>query len=157
KAPPKVYRWGPEGPSIGRNEVRRHPYPKRGEPKSKIKIKRGDGGWTTCYRVLENSRPVGWQYRKPSGFRATPYFGEVRDPKQIFWTEGEKDADTLDGLKLPVFTFGGVGDGLPDGVDHHLKLLTGRLLVIPIDNDAPGRAHAQKKAEIAHTCGVEHI
>jgi hypothetical protein len=157
KPPPKVYGWGEDGPPVGPNELRRHHYPKRGEPKSNVKIKNGDGGWTTCYRVLEKGKPVGWQYRKPSGFRATPYFGEVRDPKLIFWTEGEKDADTLDEFKLPVFTFGGTGDGLPDGVDRYLKMLTGRKLIITADNDTPGREHAQKKAQLAHACGVEHI
>jgi hypothetical protein len=152
--PPKIYSWGKEGPPVGRNEIRRHYYPKRGEPKLKVKIKKGDGTWTTCYRALQGD---GWQYKKPAGFRVTFYFGAVRDPKKIFWPEGEKDADTLDGLDLPVFTLGGVGDGLPDEVDHYLKQLTGRRIVILTDNDAPGRAHGEKKAKIAHACGVEHI
>ena len=52
--------------------------------------------------------PIGWQWEKPTDYRDTLYFGAVRDPKLVFWPEGEKDADTLDGLKLSVFTLGGV-------------------------------------------------
>jgi putative DNA primase/helicase len=154
---PKIFKWGEEGPPVGRDEIRRHYYPKRENPKLKVKIKKRDGTWTTCYRILRDGVPVGWQYKKPAGFRVTFYFGAARDPKKFFWPEGEKDADTLDGLDLPVFTFGGVGDGLPDEVDRDLKRLTGRLLIILTDNDAPGRTHAQKKAKMAHACGVEHI
>ena len=36
------------------------------------------------------------------------------------WPEGEKDVDTLSKLDLPAFTFGGVGDGLPDGIYEYL-------------------------------------
>jgi hypothetical protein len=111
---------------------------KRGEPKLKVKIKKGDGTWTTCYRALQGDVPVGWQYKKPAGFRVTFYFGAFRDPKKIFWPEGEKDADTLDELDPPVFTLGGVGDGLPDEVDRYLKQLTGRLFV------TGSRARAEK-------------
>jgi putative DNA primase/helicase len=146
KPPPKVHKWGEEGPPVRHNELRRHYYPKRGEPKLKVKVKKGDGAWTTCYRVLENDKPVGWQYEKPCGFRVTPYFGEVRDPKLIFWTEGEKDVDTLDELKLPVFTFGGTGDGLPDGVDRYLKMLTGRLVIHPVERMRRKRPSARTPA-----------
>ena len=160
--PPTIFPWGEEGPPTQDKELRRHSfYPKKGAPKVKVKIKKRDvpkdKQWTNCYRVFRDNVPVGWQWKKPSNYRDTPYFGAVRDPNRIFWPEGEKDADTLDGLKLPVFTFGGVGDGLPDEVDHYLKHLTRRVLVILADNDAPGRAHGQKKAKRAHACGVEQI
>ena len=160
KPPPKIFTYGEEGPPVGRDEIRRHSYPKNGTPKVMFKVKnRGvpKDKWAKCYRVFRDGALVGWQWEKPKGYRETPYFGAVRDPKQIFWPEGEKDADTLDELKLPVFTFGGVGDGLPDGVGRYLKPLTGRLLVIPTDNDAPGRKHAQEKAKLAHASGIEHI
>ena len=157
---PKIFSWGEMGPPVGRDEIRRHSYPKNGTPKLKLKIKsRGvpKDKWANCYRVFRDGASVGWQWEKPKDYRETPYFGAVRDPKQIFWPEGEKDTDTLDGLNLPVFTFGGGGDCLPDGVDHYLKLVTGRLLIIPTDNDAPGRKHAQEKAKLAHSYGVERI
>ena len=159
KPPPKIYPYGEEGPPVGQNEIRRHYYPKNGGPKLKVKIKKRDGTWTTCYRRLQNGKPVGWQFKKPAGFSATPYFNKVRGSKNIFWPEGERDADTLDKLKLSVFTFGGTGDGLPNGTDHYLELLkhTKRPVVITTDNDVPGRAHAQKKAKLAHTCGIKHI
>ena len=63
----------------------------------------------------------------------------------IGWPEGEKDIDSLSGLNLPAFTFGGVGDGLPDGIGHYLK---DRRLVILADNDDAGRKHADKKAAV---------
>jgi Protein of unknown function (DUF3987) len=109
------------------------------------------------YRAFENDTPIGWQYKKPANFRETPYFGAVRDPNNIFWTEGEKDSDTLDDLELSVFTFGGTGDGLPKNAGYYLKRLSDRLLVITTDNDAPGRAHAQEKAQWARSAGVERI
>lgn len=73
---------------------------------------------------------------------------------QVLWPEGEKDVDTLGKLGLAAFTFGGAGDGLPDGIDSYLK---NRRLVILADNDEPGRAHAEKKATIAHAAGAATI
>jgi hypothetical protein len=70
------------------------------------------------------------------------------------WPEGEKDVDSLSNLNLPAFTFGGVGDGLPDGINQYLK---DRRLVILTDNDEPGRAHAEKKAAAAHTASAASI
>jgi putative DNA primase/helicase len=158
--PPKIYSYGEEGPPVERDEIRRHYYPKFGAPKLKVKIKRGGAPkskWANCYRVFRHGTPVGWQWKRPANYRDTPYFGAVRDPKRIFWPEGEKDADTLDGLKLSVLTFGGTGDGLPDGIDRYLKLLAERLLIVATDNDAPGREHALKKAKLAHAAGIKHI
>jgi hypothetical protein len=158
--PPKIYSWGEEGPPTQYKELRRHYYPKDAAPKKKVKIKKPGTPkpeWVNCYRVFQDGAPVGWQWKKPTDYRDIPYFGRVRDPKRIFWTEGEKDADTLDALKLSALTFGGTGDGLPDGVDHYLKLIGERPLIVSTDNDAPGREHAQKKAAIAHACGIKHI
>ena len=70
------------------------------------------------------------------------------------WPEGEKDVDSLSGLNLPAFTFGGVGDGLPDRVGHYLK---DRRIVILADNDEPGSEHAEKKAAMAHAAGAAAI
>ena len=72
----------------------------------------------------------------------------------ILWPEGEKDVDTLSSLNLPAFTFGGVGDGLPAGIEHYL---TDRHVVIPADNDDPGRKHAEKKAELAERAKAASI
>jgi hypothetical protein len=154
---PTTYAWGEEGPPTGHEEVRRHYYPKCGAPKLKIKIKKRDGSWLNCYRVLNDDKPIGWQYKKPADFRPILYFGSAHNPNQAFWTEGEKDTDTLDAIGVMSFTFGGVGDGLPDGVEEHLKRIGDRRLVIPADNDESGRAHAQKKAKLAHAAGVKRI
>lgn len=83
-------------------------------------------------------------------FVAVPYFTGSNpfdaDPEQmIYWPEGEKDADTLARIGLPAFTFGGCGDGLPDGCE---KYLANRHVVILADNDDEGRKHADKKAAL---------
>ena len=46
------------------------------------------------------------------------------------------------------FTFGGTGDGLPDGI---MKYLEGRDIVVLADNDSGGKAHAERKASLAHS------
>jgi Protein of unknown function (DUF3987) len=159
--PPKIYPWGEDGPPVERNEIRRHYYPKNGKPRLKVKIKKRDvpknKEWITCYRVPQTGTPVGWQYKKPADFRPIMYFGDARDPKLIFWPEGEKDSDTLNATGVMAFTFGGAGDGVFDGVEERLKLIGDRRLIIPADNDDPGQQHALKKAKLAHAAGVKHI
>ncbi len=161
---PKVHQWGEDGPPRKDAEIRRHYYPRDGFPKRKAKIKRKSGpkdSWVTWYRVFSNGIPIGWRAKKPDDFVAIPYLTAALDPfdselraDEVLWPEGEKDVDTLSSLNLPAFTFGGVGDGLPDGIGHYLK---DRRLVIPADNDKPGREHAEKKASIAHEAGAASI
>src|SRR6516225_5749105 len=157
KSPPKICSWGEEGPAVGHDELRRHYYPKNGGPKLKVKIKRRNvpkhKEWLTCYRVIRDGTPAGWQWEKPKDYRDRPYFGTHRNDKLMFWPEGEKDADTLDRLGLPVFTFGGTGDGLPERAKFYLERLKGRLLVIVIDNDKSGSEHGHEKAKLAHAAG----
>jgi len=58
---PLIHPWGEDGPPVGHNEVRRHYYPKSGEPKLKVKIKRRNvpkhKEWLTCYRVIRDGTP----------------------------------------------------------------------------------------------------
>jgi putative DNA primase/helicase len=54
-------------------------------------------------------------------------------------------------LGLPALTFGGVGDGLPDGVAPYLA---GRHIVVIADNDDAGRTHAERKIRIAQATGA---
>jgi hypothetical protein len=161
KSPPKIDAWGEEGPAVGHDELRRHYYPKNGGPKLKVKIKRRNvpkhKEWLTCYRVIRDGTPTGWQWQKPKDYRDRPYFGTVQNAKLMFWCEGEKDADTLDRVGLPVFTFGGTGDGLPKSAKDYLELLKDRLLVIVIDNDKSGSEHGHEKAKFAHAAGVARI
>ena len=148
-----IHPWGEDGPPVGPNEVRRQYYPKNGGPKLKVKIKRRSvpkhKAWLTCYRVIRDRTPTGWQWEKPKDYRDTPYFGAVHNAKLMFWPEGEKDADTLDRLGVPVFTFGGTGDGLPKRAKCYVERLKDRLLVILIDNDKSGREHGDEKAKLA--------
>jgi putative DNA primase/helicase len=155
---PKVYTWGDAGPPVRSNEVRRHVYPANG----RIKIKFDDGRWVNWYRVFSNDgAPIAWQAKKPDNHQPVPYVGEAIDTfdselanDQIFWPEGEKDVGNLSKLGLPAFTFGGTGDGLPDGVEPYLK---DRHIVILADNDEPGRKHAEDKATLAHAAGAISI
>jgi putative DNA primase/helicase len=158
---PKICRWGNEGPPIRDDEVRRHPYRGAGNTVLKLKIKYRAGKFVTWYRVFEDGKPVGWQAKKPANFEAVPYVTGALNPfdpelkgDQILWPEGEKDIDTLSKLNLPAFTFGGTGDGLPDGIESYLK---DRHIVILADNDDAGRNHAEKKADLAHHAGATSI
>ena len=155
-AGPKVPQCGREGPPVWPDEIRRHVYKRDGIP-AKIKIKRsGEKKYEQWYRVAG-----GWQSKRPNGYVDVPYITAGIDPfdpelrhVQIFWTEGEKDVDTLNRLNQPAFTFGGVGDGLPGGTEQYLK---DRHLVILADNDQAGRDHAEKKAALAHSIGAASI
>jgi putative DNA primase/helicase len=126
-----------------------------------IKIKKKDQTWTSWFRLFRNDTCIGWQAQKPVDFRAVPYISDDLNPfdpeikdDQVFWTEGEKDVDTLNDINLPAFTFGGAGDGLPENIAHYLN---DRHLVITADNDEVGRRHADKKAHIAHAAGAASI
>jgi Family of unknown function (DUF5906) len=143
---------GDEGPPARGNELRRHVY-RQGTVPVRIKIIKKDGkGALNAYRVSDADGVTGWQYKKPEGFQQIPYFVPSADPfvavinQPIFWTEGEKDVETVVALGGLAFTFGGVGDGLPDGCEQYI---VGRRIVILADNDKPGREHAEKKAALA--------
>jgi putative DNA primase/helicase len=150
-AAPRVYDWGDCGPPVQADELRRHSY----LGSTKIKIKYNDG-FKTWYRV-----GAGWQAKKPENFQPVPYVTAAIDPfdpelkdDQIFWPEGEKDVDSLSKKNLLAFTFGGVGDGLPDDIEIYLSK---RHLIILVDNDDTGRKHGERKAALAHSAGAVSI
>ena len=127
----------------------------------RVKIKRSAGGYVNWYRVFADGVPIGWQAKKPDNYRPIPYVSAAIDPldseliaDEILWPEGEKDVDSLSHINVPALTFGGVGDGLPEGIEQYLK---DRRLVILADNDEPGRNHADKKAAEAHAAGAASI
>jgi putative DNA primase/helicase len=145
---------GDDGPSVLHNEKRRHVYRQGGVP-IRIKIMLHDGGAFNVFRVVHLDGVTGWQYRKPEGFQTVPYFAQVNPFEAdgpIYWPEGEKDVDTLANAGLPAFTFGGTGDGLPDGCAAHVA---GRAVVILSDNDDVGRKHADAKASAVHGVAAE--
>jgi hypothetical protein len=123
-----------EGPPVWADEMRRHIYRQDSLP-VQIKIKRASGRYVNWYSVIRDGR-TGWQPAKPEGYIACPYIGAVDpfDPgladRLLYWPEGEKDCDTLGRAGLPAFTFGGTGDGLPNGI---LDFLRDRYLVILAD------------------------
>lgn len=140
---------GDEGPRIRGDEKRRHAYCRGGVP-VRLKILRKDGDAFNVFRVTDTDGRTGWQYRKPEGFESVPYFvgpDPFSGEATLLWPEGEKDVDTLAKASFCAFTFGGTGDGLPDGCAEYAR---GRHLVILADNDEAGRKHAEEKAALAH-------
>jgi putative DNA primase/helicase len=142
---PKVYGWGESGPPVRDDEVRRHVYSSSSGCVMRIKIKSRGGRFCDWYRTFSNGTPVGWQAKKPDNYITIPYVTGALNPfdpelraDDIFWPEGERDCDSLNDINLPAFTFGGVGDGLPDGIEPYLK---DRRVVILADNDDAGRRH----------------
>jgi putative DNA primase/helicase len=159
-----LWLWDEEGPPKDQAEIRRHYYPSSSFPRKKVKIKlksEPKARWVSYFRVFKNETAVGWQAKKSDDYIAIPYVSTALDPfdpeleaDEVLWPEGEKDVDTLSGLNLPAFTFGGVGDGLPDGIGHYLK---GRRILILADNHEQGRTHAEDKARIAHEAGAASV
>jgi AAA domain-containing protein len=140
-----------EGPAVCADEMRRHVYRRDGLP-VRIKVKRASGGYVNWYSVIRDGR-LGWQPAKPETYVVCPYTGVV-DPYEfkvmdlpVYWPEGEKDCDTLGQAGMPALTFGGTGDGLPDGAAEYFR---DRHVVILADNDAGGRDHASRKAALAY-------
>jgi putative DNA primase/helicase len=153
--------WSNDGPPPQQGEVRRHSFKNADGDAVRIKIKFDNGKYANWYRVLDEGHPAGWQAKKPDDFRPVPYITAALNPfdpelknDEILWPEGEKDVDTLSRVHLPAFTFGGVGDGLPDGIGPYLA---DRHVVVLADNDDPGRQHAEKKAAVAHAASAASI
>lgn len=144
---PRFVVAGDEGPPAFADERRRHTY-KAGVTPIKIKVIRKTGDALIWYRVSD-SHVTGWQLRKPIGFRDVPYIGHLDafDPERveepIYWTEGEKDSDSITAKGALAITFGGTGDGLPSNCEQFFR---DRHVIVVADNDAPGRKHAEEKA-----------
>jgi putative DNA primase/helicase len=147
---PAFIKWGKNGPPVRSDEKRRHLFVRDGEP-VQIKVMHKNGGAANWYRVQNGEGVVGWQARKPQGFVEVPYVGGA-DPfdreviaDEIYWPEGEKDVDTLNRIGLLATTFGGTGDGLPEGCAAYFAE---RNVVVLADNDEGGRQHAERKAAL---------
>ena len=160
-APDKFVSGDSDGPPKRVDELRRHVYRRDGVAvRVKIKVDPGQTSYVNSYAVAKDNGVSGWQAKKPEGYVAVPYVGEVNSfdselaGDDILWPEGEKDVDTLGRLNLPAFAFGGTGDGLPDEAAAYLA---SRRVVILSDNDDGGRAHADKKAALAHAAGAASV
>jgi putative DNA primase/helicase len=143
KGPPK-----PKKPTVRGNEwveIARYPYvDEDGSPLYYVvRFSTPDGT-----KVFRQCRPDGdggfvWDLK---GARRVPYrLPEVLKADTIYLPEGEKDANTLEG-------WGFVASCNPGGTaNSHLFLewkdfFAGKHIVIPFDNDGPGRKHAVLKA-----------
>jgi hypothetical protein len=152
KGKPAFYPWGVEGPPVRSDEKRRHVYRDNAIP-VRIKVMNHNGGATNWYRVQNGGSCSGWQARKPDNFCEVPYLGDS-DPfdrevvaEDLYWPEGEKDADAVIHLGALAITFGGTGDGLPTGCERYF---VDRNVIIPADNDEGGRKHAEQKAALIY-------
>jgi putative DNA primase/helicase len=154
KGEPKFYGYGEEGPPIRSDEIRRQIYKIDGQArriKIKVKPKSGRSNWFNVYRVVALDGKLGWQYSKPAEYRLISYPPSINpfDPEladdDLYWPEGEKDAETIVRLGALAITFGGTGDGLPEGCESYFA---GRNVIILSDNDEGGRAHAEQKAAL---------
>jgi putative DNA primase/helicase len=147
---PRFLIAGDDGPPSRKSEKRRHAFLQESSP-VRIKITLKNGGAANWYRVQDAGGTSGWQARKPDGYVDVPYVGgaDPFDPEvitgEIYWPEGEKDVDTLVRLGLSAITFGGTGDGLPEGCNEYFA---GRNVIVLADNDTGGREHAEKKAAL---------
>ena len=97
----------------------------------------------TCQSAGNGKKPAKTIARRPTSVR-------FATPSKFFGPRARKTPTRSTASACQFLRLGG-GDGLPDGVDHYLKLVTGRMLIIPTDNDAPGRKHGQEKAKRAHS------
>jgi putative DNA primase/helicase len=153
KGDPRFYNYGEEGPLVRPDEIRRHVYKVDGQArriKIKVKPKPGRSEWFNVYRVVGPDDVIGWQYAKPADYRLIAYPAGIDpfDPEladdDLYWPEGEKDADTIVRLGALAITFGG-GDGLPAGCESYFAR---RNVIILADNDDGGRKHAEQKAAL---------
>jgi hypothetical protein len=147
---PSFHPWGIEGPPVRSDEKRRHLYMRESVP-VRIKVMKRSGGAVNWYRVQSGDGRLGWQAGKPEGFREVPFLGGVNPfdreviADDLYWPEGEKDADTIVRLGALAITLGGTGDGLPAGCE---SFFVGRNVIILADNDGGGREHAEEKASL---------
>jgi putative DNA primase/helicase len=140
-----------EGPRASSTEKRRHVYRRGGIPVRIKIIKKDKKGAFNAYRATDAGGVTGWQFAKPDDYEDVPYFFgdnpfDTEIDRVIFWPEGEKDVETVAKLGGLAFTFGGTGDGWPNGCELYVA---DRNVVILADNDGPGREHAEKKAALA--------
>jgi putative DNA primase/helicase len=155
---PRFHKYGEDGPPAGlSDEIRRHIYKVDGQArriKIKVKPKPGRGDWFNVYRVVGLDGVPGWQYAKPADYGLISYppgidpFDSESADDDLYWCEGEKDADTIVRLGALATTFGGTGDGLPAGCE---AWFVDRNVIILADNDEGGRKHAEQKAALTHS------
>jgi hypothetical protein len=98
-------------------------------------------------------------YKRPDGMRDVLYrLPEIIQCAEggegdLWWVEGEKDAEAARAIGLTATTVGGVSAPLPVDLDVQLRGIR-RLLILP-DNDEPGRIHAEKVAAVVSAIGIE--
>ncbi len=120
--------------------VRAHDYNDANGTLTVQKIKYESGGY--AWRRPDSNG--GWIYNR-KGVEPTLYSLHTLKTEEIWFPEGEKDADSLSNLGFTATT-------LPDGAGSKVKTeilepLRGNDVIICADNDEPGRKHADDKAK----------
>ena len=108
--------------------------PKTGNPKKTFGQRRPDGRGGYIWNLDGIGHTL---YRHPQVEIA------IAEGKTIHLQEGEKDAETIEGWGLVSTTNSG---GVANWADRHADMLRGADVVIFVDNDAAGRAGAEKRA-----------
>lgn len=101
-------------------------------------------------KKFQQRRPVGdgWDW-SVKGIKRVPYrLPELKAADSIFITEGEKDADALQGIGLTATCNAGGAGKWPDELDQYFRPEQ-EVVIIP-DNDEPGRKHAELVAGHLH-------
>ena len=103
-------------------------------------------------------RPADYETRgnwKMTGVRRVPYRLHTLRRPSVFITEGEKDADALAALGVPATCNpGGAGNWTADYSTTLSKCGITRACVV-LDNDEPGRKHAEDVARHCQVAGIE--
>jgi len=106
------------------------------------------------YEVIRTS-PKGFKQRRPDGNggwiwglgeteRVLYRLPELKDAKEIWFVEGEKDADNLRGIGF----FATTASGGAENIQCSLEPLKGKDVILCGDNDSKGEAHATKLADM---------
>lgn len=114
-------------------------------------------GKTFLLRQPDRSQPGGWAYRKPPGFERYLYnlpqvWWAVEHGDDVWWAEGEKDADSLLRAGVVATTHGGAGNATPEQAER-FRGHAGRVLLV-MDRDVPGAADVLTRYDLLRKAGL---
>ncbi len=114
-------------------------------------------GKTFLIRHRDPTQPSGWKYSKPPGFERYLYnlpqvWWAVQHGDDVYWCEGEKDADSLILAGVVATTHGGAGNATPAQAEW-FRGHTGRVLLV-MDRDGPGAADVLTRYDLLRGIGL---
>lgn len=114
-------------------------------------------GKTFRVRRRDFTCPGGWSYRKPDHFprylyRLPDVFWAVQHGHDVWWAEGEKDAESLRGAGVVATTHGGAGNANAEQAEW-FRGHEGRVLLV-MDRDAPGALDVVQRYDLLRGVGL---